>query len=494
MPRDGETPRNGVAPSAGGGKIPRKPSGGTIELGEILPSRYESNDVGNARRLVDRFGQHLLYVVNLGWHAWDGKRWSLDAGEIAAKSYAQKTAQSIFSEIAGLTDQTNKEARAKWAISSGFSPRLNGMLSQAEPHLAVTVDDLDQDPWLLNCENGTVDLRSGSVSPHDPKSMITKLCPVNYNWDATCPSWDKFISEIFAGDKDLIEFTHRAFGYSLSGSTREQVIFIMHGSGSNGKSVLLETMAAIFGDYARQCPSDTFSVKEKTSGINNDIARLAGARMVSVVETEQDKKLAEGLVKQATGGDRMAARFMHKEFFEFTPLFKIWLATNHKPRIRGTDHGIWRRIRLMPFNVTFEDADTASEGSPIKDDTIKDKLLLELPGVLTRIVQGCIDWQESGLQPPKAVSDATSEYREAQDRIAGFIADRCDTYPTYNCRVSTLYEAYKRWCAETGETPLSGNPFGERLDDKGYPIHRGSGGTRFRKGLDIKEEFKQKSE
>lgn len=458
---------------------------------DINPSRYESNDIGNARRLVDRFGSDLRYVVNVGWYAWDGKRWAIDAGDVLTKNYAQKTAASIFNEIAGLSDPDARKNRGKWAISSGFSPRINGMLSQAEPHLAVTIDDLDKDPWLLNCENGTVDLRTGGIAAHDRKALITKLSPVQYDYDATCPIWDKFITEIFAKDDGLIEFTHRALGYSLSGITREQVIFIMHGAGSNGKSVLLETVAAIFGDYSRQCPSDTFSTKDKAGGMSNDIARLAGSRLVSVVETDQERRLAEGLVKQATGGDRMAARYLHHEFFEFTPLFKIWLATNHKPRIRGTDHGIWRRIRLLPFAITFGDAETTPDGHPVKDDQLKDKLLLELPGILARLVKGCIDWQESGLRPPKAVEDATSEYREAQDRIAGFLADRCDAAPNYSCRVSSLYDAYKRWCAETGETQIAGNTFGERLDEKGFATMRGTGGTRFRKGLDLKEEYKK---
>ncbi len=466
------------------------------ETGEILPddalaaislSQYEQNDIGNSRRLIDQFGEHLRYVVNVGWHAWDGKRWGLDAGEVAVRRFAHLTAKSIFAEIAHLADPKAQEARAKWAISSGYTARIAGMMLQAEPHLALTADDLDTDPWLLNVANGTVDLRTGILAPHDPKNLITKLAPVSFEPDALCPVWDDFIDGIFAKDAGLIEFIQRALGYSLTGITREHVIFICHGSGSNGKSVLLETLASILDDYARQCPSDTFTAKDKSgSGISNDIARLAGSRLVSVIETDQDKRLAEGLIKQATGGDRMAARYLHHEFFEFTPKFKLWLATNHRPGIRGTDHGIWRRIRLLPFLVTYQDADKAPSGAPIKDDKLKEKLLLELPGILAFMVRGCIEWQTHGLGSAAAVDEATAEYREQQDRLAGFIDDRCEVAPNYSCKFASLYDDYKKWCAENADTPISSKTFADRLDEKGFRPARGSHGIRMRFGIDLK--------
>lgn len=450
---------------------------------------FDQNDLGNARRLISRFGEKMRYVVNVGWHAWDGKRWARDDADVSVRRFAHSTAKAIFGETAHVLDRKMAEARAKWAIASGYSSRINGMLAQAEPHLALTADDLDTDPWLFNAANGVVDLRTGSLKPHNPEHLITKLSPVKYDADAACPIWEQFISEIFANDAELIAFTQRALGYSLTGITREHVIFICHGSGSNGKSVLLETVASILADYTRQCPSDTFAAKDKSGGMSNDIARLAGARLVSVVETDQERRLAEGLVKQASGGDRMAARYLNHEFFEFTPKFKLWLATNHKPRIRGTDHGIWRRIRLLPFLVTFQDADKASPGSPTKDDQLKDRLQDELPGILAWMVRGCLDWQDIGLRPPQAVEEATTEYREQQDILLGFLSDCCDIHPNFSCLVSHLYDAYKRWCTSNGDQPVSGKTFGDRLDEKGYPAHRGTHGVRSRKGLSVKQEY-----
>lgn len=473
------------------------------ETGEVFPdlpeeqaislTRFEQNDIGNAQRLIRQHGNKLRFVVNVGWHAWDGCRWSRDEGDIVARRLAHETAKSIFVECAHLSNPDDAKARAKWAISSGYSPRLSGMLAQSEPYLALAPDDLDRDPWLFNCANGTIDLRTSLLRAHDPADLITKISPVIYDPTAQCPKWTKALDDIFAGDEAMVEFVQRALGYSLTGITREHVLFILHGSGSNGKSVLLETVAEIFADYCRQCPSDTFTAKDKTgSGISNDIARLAGSRLVSVVETDQERRLAEGLVKQATGGDRMAARYMHQEFFEFTPKFKLWLATNHKPRIRGTDHGIWRRIRLLPFSVTFHDPDKAPSGEPIKNDQLSDELKKELPGILAYMVRGCADWQSFGLQPPVAVESATDAYRTAQDSLKSFLEDCCECAHDKTATVSLLYDVYKKWTTANGENPLSGKAFGDKLEEKGFTRARGSQGVRQHKGLDVNEDLKPK--
>src|ERR1700722_2574636 len=452
---------------------------------------YQQNDIGNAQRLLTRYGYALRFVVNVGWFAWDGRRWARDEGDVIARRCAQETAKAIFGELAHLANKDDLKSRAKWAISSGYSARLAAMLSQAEPHVAITVDDVDQDPWLFNCANGTLDLRTRELSRHNPEDLITKLCPVAYDAAAPAPAWTTFLEEIFAGDTDLIGFVQRGFGYSLTGITREHVLFILHGAGSNGKSVLLETIASIFADYAKQCPSDTFAAKDKTgSGISNDIARLVGSRLVSVVETDQDKRLAEGLVKQATGGDRMAARYMRQEFFEFSPQFKLWLATNHKPRIRGTDHGIWRRIRLIPFNVTFYDADKAPDGEPVKNDRLVDTFKTELQGILAWVVRGCEEWQTAGLSPAEAINEATAEYRASQDVTAAFIDDCCDIGPNDFCAAGLLYKIYKKWALDNGDVLLNSTAFGNALAEKGFGSGKGTHGVRTRKGLDIKSELK----
>lgn len=485
---------NNVVRLRGGHEPPEPPEQALNIFGHPL------NDIGNAARLIAKHGAALRYVVGIGWHVWDGRRYEFDPATVAARRLAHATAREMLTHAFDMTtrgkgDEDRKKALVKFAVGSGNTSKINGMLSQAEPSLAVSTDDLDRDPWLLNCANGTLDLRTRELRPHSQDDLLTKLVPVPYKDGAACPTWTRVISEIFGGDTDMISYVQRAIGYSLTGLTTEQVVFIMHGSGSNGKSLMLEIIATILSDYASNCPSDTFVEQQRGGGIPNDIARLVGSRFVSVVETEQDKKLAEALVKQATGGDRMTARFMRQEFFEFVPHFKLWMATNHKPRVRGTDNAIWRRIRLLPFLVTFADPDDAEEGQPIKDRGLKDVLMGELEGILKWMVDGCIAWQKDGLtKAPRAVMEATTEYRESQDATAGFIEECCHQSPGLQCAVGELYRAYRNWCAENGETTISSTAFGLALEEKGKPVTRGTGGRRYRKGLDLKDELRRNAD
>ncbi len=455
---------------------------------------YPLNDLGNAARLIASHGASLRYVVGIGWHAWDGRRYEFDPATVAARKLAHKTVRSMLLQAFDTKALTKEKAKAretviKFAVGSGNTNKISGMLAQAEPHLACEADSLNSNQWLLNCLNGTLDLLSGDFRPHSQADLLTKLVPVEYDAGATCPIWEAFLLSIFGGSVEMVEFLRRALGYSLSGSTREQVIFILHGSGANGKSVLLDTIATLLNDYAAHCPTDTFTSNDRGSGIPNDVARLAGSRFVSIVETEHDKKLAEGLVKQATGGDRLTARFMRQEFFEFTPRFKIWLATNHKPRIRGTDNAIWRRILELPFNVTFVDKDVAKEGQPVKDLDLKEKLLVELPGILSWAVRGFIAWSSVGLLPPVAVKEATKEYRDSQDIVASFIEERCNIDVGIECASGDLYNAYKKWCDENGERTISSGEFNSSLSEKGYFPRKGAQGRRIRRGLDLRHVY-----
>lgn len=456
---------------------------------------YPLNDLGNAMRLIVAHGGALRYVVGIGWHVWDERRYKVDPGLIDARKLAHETARTMLTQAFDVRALTEKRAKArdqiiKFAITCGNTNRITGMLSQAEPHLAAEADDLDKDPMLLNCLNGTVEQKTSNLRQHQQEDLLTKICGTTYDPDALCPIWEKFVLDIFDDDVELVSFVQRAFGYSLTGLTTEQVVFILHGSGSNGKSVLIETIAAVMGNYAQQCPSETFISQEKGSRIPSDLARLAGARFVSVVETEHERSLAEGLVKQATGGDRMAARFLHKEWFEFTPNFKLWLATNHKPRIRGSDFAIWRRILLLPFSVTFVDADKLSEGQKVKDPDLKNKLIGEYPGILAWVVRGCIAWQQGGLRPPAAVVHATEGYQDSQDNVSGFIRDTCHISRGLECPTKLLHAGYEIWCEENDETPIRLGAFGKNLDERGYQAGPRTNRARPRKGIDLKEEFK----
>ncbi len=436
-------------------------------VGKYRPAAPGENltDVGNARRLVAMHGQDVRYCPPLGkWLVWDGKRWAVDeTGGIVRR--AKVTVTAMYKEAARIMDSNDRKELAKHAARSESEARINAMISLAmsEPNIPVTPDQLDRNPWILAVQNGTVDLRTGQLLSPRREDLITKLAPVEYDAEARCPTWERFLKEIMEGDQELVRFLQKAIGYSLTGSTSEQCLFILYGTGANGKSTLLSTLRSLLGDYARQTPTDTLLVKRGNT-IPNDIARLRGARLVSAVEAEDGRRLAEALVKQLTGGDTITARFLHREFFEFETTFKIFLAVNHKPIIQGTDYAIWRRIRLIPFNVAIPEQE--------QDKGLPEKLRKELPGILRWAVEGCIGWQKEGLDVPAAVKRATATYREEMDVIASFIKEWCVVNEEERETAANLYEAYVKWCEEAGEQPLSKSQFGVRLTEKGFKRKR----------------------
>ncbi|MFN3763256.1 MAG: phage/plasmid primase, P4 family, partial [Anaerolineae bacterium] len=310
---------------------------------------------------------------------------------------------------------------------------------------------------------GTIDLRSGELRPHNPDDLITKIAPVDYIPDAQAPTWEAFLHRIMDGNERLIAFLQRAVGYSLTGDTSERVLFILYGTGANGKTTFLETLRALLGDYGIQAPADTLLVGRENA-VPNDIARLRGARFIAVSEISEGRRLAEVLVKSLTGRDTITARFLYSEFFEFRPEGKIWLATNHKPIIRGTDKAIWDRIRLIPFTVTIPEAE--------QDKHLVEKLKRELPGILAWAVRGCLEWQTSGLGVPEEVRSATEAYRAEMDVIGAFIADRCILSAGARVKAGDLYEAYRKWCEENKEEPLNKIAFGLRLAERGLVSER----------------------
>ncbi len=427
------------------------------------------SDLGNARRLVTLHGQLLRYVWQWGWLFWTGARWIKDeTGEVMRR--AKQTVLTIYSEIASLDDLEDRRSPAKWALKSEAEPRLKAIveLAKSEPEIVATTDEFDTDPWLLNVQNGTLDLRTGILKAHCREDRITKLVPVDYDPQALCPTWDAFLNRVMEGNASLIGFLQRAIGYALTGSPREQVIFILHGSGANGKTTFLLVIQTLLADYAAQTPTETLLVK-KSGSIPNDVARLHGTRLVVAVEMESGKRLAEALVKQLTGCDKITARFLHKEFFEFVAAFKLFLATNHKPEIRGTDNAIWRRIRLIPFNVTIPPEE--------QDKGLVEKLKAELPGILAWAVRGCLEWQRDGLGVPEAVKQATEGYRAEMDTLAAFLDECCILTPDAKASATPLYAAYKQWCAGNGEAPLTQQKFGMCLTERGFQRRRsGPGG------------------
>lgn len=448
--------------------------------GEVveLPARYPMTDLGNADRFVDRHKDDVRYCDPWSkWLVWDEHRWRLD-DTVTVQDYAKKTVRAIADDLHRLPTQTLRDAMVKHMRKSEQSPRVRAITDLARSHHGIPIrpGELDANRWVLNVRNGTLDLKTLKLQPHQRTDLITKLAPVDYDPDAAAPRWERFLDEIFAGDQELVHFVQRAAGYSLTGDTSAQVFFLLHGTGENGKSTFLEALRALLGDYAQQAPADTF-LERKYQGIPNDVARLQGARFVTATETGENRRLDETLVKRMTGGDRITARFLRAEFFEFEPLFKVWLATNHKPVVKGTDHAIWRRIRLIPFNVTIP-ADQ-------RDNDLPAKLHAELPGILNWAIAGLRDYTYGdGLEPPAAVTKATDEYRTEEDTLGRFIEERCTLDDTARVKASDLYKAYSQWCQDNGERYDKQTAFGRSLAERGFDDFK-SGGLIWRRGLDL---------
>ncbi len=443
---------------------------------------FNLTDYGNAERFVSQHGQDVRHCYAWAqWLEWDGRRWQVDSTG-AIERRAKLTTRSIYSEAAQVEDPDQRKALGEWARKTETKSRLQSMidLARSEPGIPVLVEELDANPWLLNCQNGTLNLQRGVLRPHNSGDLLTKCVPVAYDPQAKCPAFLSFLSSIMGDRPALVEFLQRSIGYALTGDTREQILLLLYGLGANGKTTLLNLVAEMMGDYGQQTDTDALMAKQ-AGGINNDLARLRAARFVAAVETEEGRRLAEVKIKQLTGGDTVTARFLFQEFFEFKPQFKLFLATNHKPQIRGTDNAIWRRVRLVPFDVTF-----APEQ---QDKTLPDKLRAELPGILNWAVQGCLKWQRTGLGLPDEVKAATAAYREEQDVVAAFLAECCVFDQHAQASAKDINSAYQDWCKASGQRHITSIELGKRLAERGLRAKKGTGGARKWLGLGLLEDF-----
>ena len=406
------------------------------------------------------------------WLLWEGGRWKPDDLR-RAEHLAKATLRRLLQDAAQINDDKQRNHRIKDIIAAERMSRIEGSLRAAssEPALAISPDQLDANPWLLNTANTTINLQTGETQTPKRYDLITKQAPCLHDPAAGAPAWNRFLERVIP-DPDTRLFLQRACGYSMAGGNPAQILLILWGQGSNGKSTFLETIRKLLGDYSQQAPPETFLAKR--DGIPNDIARLRGARFVAAVETGEGRRLNETLIKSMTGGDTMTARFLRQEYFEFKPQFTPWLATNHKPEIRGQDEAIWRRIRLIPFEQYIPPAE--------RDPDLKTKLAAELPGILNWALDGCAAWQADGLAEPPAVIAATNAYREDQDDLGKFIADRCRLDPAREERTADLYTAYAEWAKTGGEQPLTATAFGRRLTDRGLQQTR-TGGKRHWAGI-----------
>ena len=429
---------------------------------------YKLTDVGNAERFAAMFKDQVKYcAIYKKWFIWNGKRWEQDdTGKII--TYAIECVRNIIHDADLLPEGDKRKALIQHSLKSESSGKLKALLEIASGMPAITVrsEDLDQNPWLLNCQNGTIDLRTGKLKPHEPKDYITRICAAAYNPDCAIPLWTQLMEKITGGDKEYIRYIQKALGYALTGDISEQAIFILYGTGSNGKSTMLNIFAALLNGYAQSTSSDTF-MQKKNESVNNDIARLKGARFVSAIEMEEGKRMAESLIKSMTGGDKLVTRFLYGEFFEYVPQFKVFLAVNHKPDIRDTTNSIWRRIKIMEFNNTFTEQE--------RDKNFPTKIMAkELPGILAWAVQGCLDWQQNGINAPDIVEAATRAYKEEMDSFSHFFNECCVVREGARVSNKMLRAKYDEWCAENGERGLTQRPFSRKLRERGYDTRNSS--------------------
>ena len=423
------------------------------------------------------------------WITWDGTRWQIDnSGEIERR--AKDTVRLIYREACESKDEGRRKDLGKHALRSESDSKIKAMidLARSEPGIPILPEEMDCDPWLLNVKNGTIHLKTGELWPHSQEKKITKITPIEFQPETPCPFWLEHLHKVFAGNEQMISFLQLALGYSITGVTDERALFISHGAGANGKTTTHEVIAHILGDYAARTPTESILVKREGS-IPNDVAKLRGTRFVFCSEAEEGKRLAESMIKDLTGGDTISARFMRGEWFEFQPTFKIWLATNHKPVIRGTDNAIWDRIRLIPFIVSIPQEER------IPKSRMMERLSSELPGILAWLVNGCLDWVRFGLGTPQEVQQATNEYRADMDTLGAFLNECCLLSPKAISTAKRLYEAYSKWCEGSGEHAVSQKAFGARLSERGFQRQRSSSTGRYSwSGIGLIQELAERSE
>lgn len=431
---------------------------------EQPPARehYHCTDAGNADRFCAQWRGSVLWSAQLGWLVWDGKRWAPDEAARAV-GMAKATARELYQEAYSEPDETKRKDLSRWAAASENAARIQGMLTLAQPDLAINVDALDADPWLLNCNNGTLDLRTGELRDHDPRDLITKLAPTAYDPDARSSALEIYLRDATQGDEGLRAYLQRAAGYSLTGSTAEEAFFLLLGPAATGKTTLVESLLAVLGDYATKASFDTFLERRDVGAPRPDLAALRGARLVAAVETAASRRLAAPIVKELTGGDTITARHLYARQFSFVPTCKLWLAANEAPRMSDRDSGLWRRLRRVPFVHVIEKPDPVIK-SRLRDPGADGKALLAWA------VRGCMAWQREGLGGCAQVAKASAELRASMDPVAEFYEARCTFGAGKETPVSALRTAYENWARENGATDremVAAKEWGDRLRERG---------------------------
>jgi putative DNA primase/helicase len=440
-------------------------------------AQYPGNDTERAARFSKLFGGDLRYIhAWKQWVFWDGSRWAPDVdGEVFRR--AQDLSSLLMHEASQITDFERRKKAATLAIRAGDRTRIEAMISLAQCRMASRPTLFDSDPMLLGVSNGVVDLRTGAFRRARREDYIIKQVTTAYDADVTCRAWEKFLLRIFGEDTELVSFIQRAIGYSLTGCISEQCLFFLFGTGSNGKSTLAECLQELFGAYALKTSSSLYTLDKHGREPSDAIARLVGKRFVTGSETEEGDDLAESRVKDITGGDTLTGRELYCPAFNFKPSHKLWIYGNHRPDVRGNDHGIWRRIKLVPFEVQISESE--------KDPDLGKKLRQEHPGILIWAIKGCLEWQRHGLGEVRAVVEATASYREDEDELGEFINEVC--WEEGEIERKDLYKAFKFWAEDRGNRYVPKQAmFSKRIGERAGIKPRKSGAKRYWTGISVR--------
>jgi len=450
-----------------------------LRLQQLQNGTVQYTDATNAERLYKEYGKDIRYIASWKkWIVWSGTRWETDEGGALVHQKGLAMVRKIYEELLRTDDPRERIEIERYASICESTRRRESLIKAAQwiDELNIKPELLDMNPMLLNVKNGTLDLEKGKFRPHAQDEMITKIANVEYVQNADCPLWKQFVREIMDYKTELIEFLQTAAGWAITGDISEQTMFILFGSGANGKTTFLNTIMYLLGEYATATPTETF-MKKNSDQATNDIARLRGTRFVTTTEAEQGRRLSEPLIKKITGNDQMTARFLYGEFFNFVPTFKIFMATNHKPVIKGTDYGIWRRIKLIPFTTRIPEDK--------QDKTLEQKLRDEASGILNWILEGTLRWKSEGLKTPEIVLHATDEYKNEMDVIGIFIKEHCIQQPDTQIRIRELFKAYQDWCDQNNEHAVSERFLGLRLKEMGF-LQTRTAEARFWVGLGLR--------
>jgi len=474
---DGGAPLGEAEASREGGGSPTSPPQGVRRGGWRVPPLTE---LGNAERLVFRHGDNLRFAHDAGkWFVWDAGRWRIDTVGLA-QELGKETARALWEQRDAYLRRGGKplegEEKAKaseafkrhWKKGESAASIRNALaLAQSSPRLACLSTDFDRDVWLLGAGGEVVDLRSGEASEGKRDQLVSKQAacrPVVVAQDVDpCPRWSKFLLDAMGGDAELVAYLQRVVGYTLTGLTDEQCLFFLWGPGSNGKTTFLETLAALMGEYAGACSFESFLAKD-VSGIRNDLAALQGKRLAYAEEPKQGARLDAGTVKQITGGGKIQARFLFREYFEFQPAHKLFLAANFQPAVDDPSEGFWRRIRLVPWRQQYRTSETQPAHWPAANKSLARELREELPGIMRWAIQGALLWQKHGLAEPKALRDEAQAWREAEDTLGNFLAERCVVAEGASVGSAELYIAYQSFALSNGFHPMNNQRFPGQLE------------------------------